>query len=65
MHEHKMRRLIELFRHTPAVRSCVERVFNEIVPVIMEENGKELTTELQIFLGPVLAQFFEQALEMA
>jgi len=39
----------------------------QIVPasVILEKNGKELTTELQNFLGPVRAQFFEQALEIA
>jgi hypothetical protein len=30
--ERKMLRLIELVRHTPAVRSSILRVLNEIVP---------------------------------
>lgn len=63
----KMLMLIELVRHNPAVRSCIQRVYNEIVPnmVQVKESGKELTPELQRFMGPWLAQFLEHALEMA
>jgi hypothetical protein len=63
----KMLQLMELVRHNPAVRSCIQRVYNEIVPtaVLIKESGKELTSELQRFLGPWFAQFLEHALEMA
>jgi hypothetical protein len=63
----KLHRLIKLVRHTPAVRSCIQRVYNEIVPpsVAVQERGKDLTPKLQAVIGPVLAQFLEQALEMA
>jgi hypothetical protein len=42
-------------------------VYNEIVPpsVAVQERGKDLTPKLQAVIGPVLAQFLEQALEMA
>lgn len=65
--QEKMHQLIYLVRHTPAVRSCMQRVFNEIVPasVQVQESGKDLTLPLQNFIGPLLAQFLEQALEMA
>lgn len=45
----------------------MQRVFNEIVPasVQVQESGKDLTLPLQNFIGPLLAQFLEQALEMA
>lgn len=63
----KLKRLIGLVRHAPAVRSCIQRVFNEIVPpsVLVQERGKDLTPELQNFIGPVFSRFLEQALEMA
>lgn len=63
----KMHLLIDLVRNNPAVRSCIQRVYNEIVPTAVEvkESGKELTPDLQRFLGPWLAQFLEHALEMA
>ena len=63
----KMHLLIDLVRNNPAVRSCIQRVYNEIVPtaVQVKESGKELTPDLQRFLGPWLAQFLEHALEMA
>ena len=66
-HGKKMLMLIELVRHNPAVRSCIQRVYNEIVPtaVQIKESGKELTPDLQRFLGPWFAQFLEHALEMA
>jgi hypothetical protein len=65
--ERKMLRLIELVRHTPAVRSSILRVLNEIVPpsVVVQEKGKELTPGLQNFLGPILSAFLERAIEMA
>ncbi len=58
---------MQLMRQNPAVRSCIQRVYNEIIPktVEIQENGKELARELQRFLGPWLAQFLEHALEMA
>jgi len=63
----KLELLIELVRCNPAVRSCIQRVYNEIVPtaVLVKESGKELAPDLQRFLGPWLAQFLEHALEMA
>ena len=63
----KMHLLVELVRHNPAVRSCIQRVYNEIVPtaVQIKESGKELAPELQRFLGPWFAQYLEHALEMA
>ena len=63
----KMLQLMELVRHNPSVRSCIQRVYNEIVPtaVLIKEGGKELKPELQRFLGPWFAQFLEHALEMA
>jgi hypothetical protein len=63
----KMQLLVELVRHNPAVRSCIQRVYNEIVPtaVQVKESGKDLAPALQRFLGPWLAQFLEHALEMA
>ena len=66
-HRSKLEMLMELVRNTPAVRSCIQRVYNEIVPptVVVTESGKQLTTELQRFMGPWLAQFLEHALEMA
>ena len=59
--------LMQLVRHNPAVRSCIQRVYNEIIPKTVEikEDGKELAHDLQTFLGPWLAQFLEHALEMA
>ena len=67
VYQSKLHRLIKLVRHTPAVRSCIQRVYNEIVPpsVMVQERGKDLTPKLQAVIGPVLAQFLEQALEMA
>jgi hypothetical protein len=67
MNSRKIENLITLVRHTPAVRSCIQRVFNEVVPssVLVQEHGKDLTLELQNFLGPVLSAFLEGALEMA
>lgn len=66
-HQTKLQLLMELVRHNPAVRSCIQRVYNEIVPTAVQvmESGKELTPDLQRFLGPWLAQFLEHALEMA
>ena len=63
----KMSVLMQLVRHNPAVRSCIQRVYNEIIPKTVEikEDGKELARDLQTFLGPWLAQFLEHALEMA
>jgi hypothetical protein len=63
----KMQLLVELVRHNPAVRSCIQRVYNEIVPtaVQVKESGKDLAPALQRFMGPWLAQFLEHALEMA
>jgi hypothetical protein len=63
----KMSVLMQLVRHNPAVRSCIQRVYNEIIPKTVEikEDGKELARNLQTFLGPWLAQFLEHALEMA
>lgn len=63
----KMSLLIQLVRKNPAVRSCIQRVFNEIVPSVVRvlENGKELTPALQRFLGPWLSHFLEHGLEMA
>ena len=63
----KMLVLMQLVRHNPAVRSCIQRVYNEIIPSSIEikEGGKELAPELQHFLGSWLAQFLEHALEMA
>jgi hypothetical protein len=65
--ERKMLRLIQLVRHTPAVRSSILRVLNEIVPpaVLIQEKGKELTPVLHNFLGPILSAFLERAVEMA
>ncbi len=61
----KLELLIDLVRSNPAVRSCIQRVYNEIVPtaVQIKESGKELAPDLQRFLGPWLAQFLEHALE--
>jgi hypothetical protein len=63
----KLELLIDLVRSNPAVRSCIQRVYNEIVPtaVQVKESGKELAPDLQRFMGPWLAQFLEHALEMA
>jgi len=63
----KMHMLVQLVRHNPAVRSCIQRVYNEIVPnaVQVKESGKDLTPALQRFIGPWFAQFLEHALEMA
>jgi hypothetical protein len=40
----KMNLLIDLVRNNPAVRSCIQRVYNEIVPtaVQVKESGKDL-----------------------
>lgn len=67
MNHRKLEHLITLVRQTPAVRSCIQRVFNEVVPpsVMVQEHGKDLTPELQNFLGPVLSSFLQGALEMA
>jgi hypothetical protein len=63
----KMNLLIDLVRNNPAVRSCIQRVYNEIVPtaVQVKESGKDLAPDLQRFMGPWLAQFLEHGLEMA
>jgi len=63
----KMHMLVQLVRHNPSVRSCIQRVYNEIVPnaVQVKESGKDLTPALQRFIGPWFAQFLEHALEMA
>lgn len=63
----KLELLIDLVRSNPAVRSCIQRVYNEIIPtaVQVKESGKELAPDLQRFMGPWLAQFLEHALEMA
>lgn len=63
----KLELLIDLVRTNPAVRSCIQRVYNEIIPtaVQVKESGKELAPDLQRFMGPWLAQFLEHALEMA
>jgi hypothetical protein len=63
----KLQLLIDLVRTHPAVRSCIQRVYNEIVPtqVQVKESGTELTPDLQRFIGPWIAQFLTHALEMA
>jgi hypothetical protein len=63
----KLELLIDLVLSNPAVRSCIQRVYNEIVPtaVQVKESGKELAPDLQGFMGPWLAQFLEHAIEMA
>jgi len=66
-HQTKLQLLMELVRHNPAVRSCIQRIYIEIVPtaVQVKESGRELTPALQRFIGPWLAQFLEHALEIA
>jgi hypothetical protein len=63
----KLELLIDLVLSNPAVRSCIQRVYNEIVPtaVQVKESGKEVAPDLQGFMGPWLAQFLEHAIEMA
>lgn len=67
LHTEKMRRLIELVRLDPAVRSCLQRIVSEVVPpsVIICENNKPLTGDLQRLLGPWLSNFLQNSIEMA
>ena len=66
-HADKMRRLIELVRLHPAVRSCIQRIVSEVVPhsVTILEGGKPLKPDLQRLLGPWLSMFLENSIEMA
>ena len=63
----KMRRLIELVRLHPAVRSCIHHIVREVVPhsVTILEGGKPLKPDLQRLLGPWLSMFLENSKEMA
>jgi hypothetical protein len=60
----KLQLLIDLVRKHPAVRWCIQRVYNLPTHVQVKESGKKLTPDLQRFLGPWIAQFLEHALKM-
>jgi len=63
----KMHRLIDLVRLNPSVRSCIQRISSEVVPLSVEvlEDGKPLKPELQQVIGPWLADFLSHSIEMA
>jgi len=66
-HAHKMQRLIDLVRLSPAVRSCIQRIVSEVLPPSVEvlEQGKPLKPELQRVIGPWLSDFLSHSIEMA
>jgi hypothetical protein len=66
-HADKMRRLIELVRLNPSVRSCIQRIVSEVVPasVTIMEGGKPLKADLQRLLGPWMSMFLQNSIEMA
>ena len=62
-----MRRLIELVRLNPAVRSCIQRKVSEVFlpSVTIVEGGKPLTPDLQRLTGQWMSMFLENSIEMA
>ena len=59
--------LVDLVRLNPSVRSCVQRIVCEVVPVelnIMEQN-KPLKPDLNAIVGPYFAAFLAESIEMA
>jgi len=66
-HAHKMQQLIELVRMNPAVRSCIRRIASEVLPQSVEvlEQNKPLNEDLQRVIGPWIANFLANGIEMA
>lgn len=63
----KRNELVDLVRLNPSVRSCVQRIVCEVVPVelnIMEQN-KPLKPDLNAIVGPYFAAFLSESIEMA
>ena len=63
----KRNELVDLVRLNPAVRSCVQRIVCEVVPVELKitEQNKPLKPELNAIVAPYFAGFLAETIEMA
>jgi hypothetical protein len=63
----KRNELVDLVRLNPAVRSCVQRIVCEVVPVELSitEQNKPLKPELNAIVAPYFAAFLAESIEMA
>lgn len=66
-HGQKMHQLIALVRQDPCMRACIQRIRCEVVPptVALTEKSKPVKDELLRLIGPILAHFLNEAIEMA
>ena len=65
--QERQNELVDLIRLNPVMRSCVQRMVCEVVPpsVLVTESKKPLKPELQRILGPYLAKFLAEGIEMS